>query len=230
MEQQNNEKIVISLGGSLIVPGEVDINFLKNFRKLILSQIEKGKKFVIITGGGKLARKYNDVAKEITDISTEDLDWIGIGSTRLNARLVRAIFGDLALKEIVLNPDIIPETDKPVILGGGFKPGNSSDLAAIHSAMSIGAKKVINLSNIDYVYTEDPKKNPNAQKIEKMTWEECRKLLPESWDPGLNAPFDPVAAKKAEENNIEVAIMNGNNLENLEQYLDGGDFDGTIIN
>ena len=118
MEQQNNEKIVISLGGSLIVPGEVDINFLKNFRKLILSQIEKGKKFVIITGGGKLARKYNDLAKEITDIRTEDLDGIGIGSTRLNARLVRAIFGDLALKEIVLNPDIIPETDKPVILGG----------------------------------------------------------------------------------------------------------------
>ena len=44
-----NETIIISLGGSLIVPDNIDIDFLKDFKKLILSQVEKGKKFVIIT-------------------------------------------------------------------------------------------------------------------------------------------------------------------------------------
>ncbi len=223
------EKIIISLGGSLIIPEELDVEFLKDFKNLIISQIEKGKKFIIITGGGKLARKYNDVAKMIAAPSSDDLDWIGIATTRLNAELVRVTFGGLAYSKIMLDPNEVPGTDRPVILGGGWKPGNSSDLASIQSAISAGAKKVINLSNIDYVYTADPKKFPEAAKIEKSNWADFRKLLPESWDPGLNAPFDPIAAKKAQESGLEVAIMNGKNLENLEHYLNGDNFIGTII-
>ena len=87
----------------------------------------------------------------------------------------------------------------------------------------------MNLSNIDYVYTKDPKKFPDAQKIETIGWEAFRKLIPDRWDPGLNSPFDPVAAKEAEKSGLEVAVINGHNLTELDNYLDGKAFKGTRI-
>jgi uridylate kinase len=96
-------------------------------------------------------------------------------------------------------------------------------------AKNVGAKKIINLSNIDYVYDSDPKINLNAKKIEKISWEEYRKLIPTEWNPGLNSPFDPIASKMAEEEGLEVVIMNGKPIENLAKYLNGEKFLGTVI-
>ncbi len=223
------EKIVISLGGSLIIPDALDVSFLKSFRELILSYIKEGKKFVIITGGGKLCRRYQDAAKEITAPSNDDLDWIGIASLKLNAELTRVIFGEHAYKEVIPDLHAVLSFEKPVIVGAAYEPGHSSDFDAILGAISVGAKKVINLSNIDYVYDFDPKKNPDAKKFEKISWSDYLKLIPEEWDPGLHAPFDPTASRLAHENSIEVAIMNGANLENLSNYIEGKPFTGTVI-
>ena len=117
------------------------------------------------------------------------------------------------------------------MIGAGWKPGHSTDFDAILMAESSGAKRIINLSNIDYVYDKDPRRFPDARKIERVTWKEFRALLPEpaAWVPGLNAPFDPVAAKRASELSLEIAIMNGNNLEHLKNYLEGKEFMGTVI-
>ncbi len=226
-----NEKqtIVISLGGSLIVPNEVDIDFLKSFTSTIKDYVAKGFSFWIITGGGKICRRYNDFLKEITTPSDEDLDWLGISATRLNAELVRLCFGSLAYDKVVLDPDFMPETNSPIIVGGGWKPGNSSDLAAIHSAKSLKAKKIVNLSNIDYVYDIDPKKNIAAKAIKDISWEEFRKIIPKEWGPGINSPFDPVAAREAERLGFEVVVLNGKNIENLKNFLDGKEFVGTTI-
>jgi len=224
-----NEHIVISLGGSLVVPDQIDTNFLKSFIETITEYANKGFYFLIITGGGRTSRNYTMAAKEISNPTNEDLDWIGIETTRINAEFVRVCFGDIAYHEIILNPESIPDTDKHIILGGGWKPGNSSDLAAVVSAETVGAKKIINLSNIDYVYTADPRHNPDATKIEKSSWSDLRALLPKEWDPGLNSPFDPIAAEKAESLGLEVVVMNGKNIENLKNYLDGKEFLGTVI-
>jgi uridylate kinase len=123
----------------------------------------------------------------------------------------------------------VPETDKPIIVGGGWKPGNSSDLAAVYLAKNVGATKIINLSNIDYVYDKDPKTSPDAKPISKLSWEEFKSLFGEEWNPGLNAPFDPIAALDAEVLGYEVVILNGRNIENLKAYLDGKEFIGTVI-
>lgn len=225
----DKETIIISLGGSIIVPDQVDTEFLKLFVSSIREYTLKGFKFLIITGGGKVCRRYNDSLKEIIDASNEDLDWLGIAATRLNAELVKLSFGDLAYEKIILDPDFIPETDKPIIVGGGWKPGNSSDLAAIHCAKSIGARKIINLSNIDYVYDKDPKKNTDAKPIKEISWSDFKEIVPKEWGPGINSPFDPVAAREAEALHYEVAILNGKNIENLKNYLDGKEFVGTTI-
>ena len=220
----------MSVGGSLIVPDHIDTEFLHSLRELVLRKVDEGLSFYVIAGGGRLARRYQDAAKEVLgEWSPHESDWLGIHATRLNAHLVRALFAEHASDKIVKNPERMPNTKYPVIVGGGFRPGNSTDLAAVVAAKKVGAKKVVNLSNIDYVYTADPRTNPDAKKIETITWPEFRKLLPKEWSPGLSAPFDPVAAKEAQAAGLEVAVINGSKLGELENYLEGSPFVGTVI-
>jgi uridylate kinase len=223
------EVIVISLGGSLIIPDQIDIDFLRDFKKLIISHTEKGKKFIIITGGGKVCRRYQDAAKKLAEASDADLDLIGIRALNLNAELVRVVFGDAAQDKIVYTRENPVHFEKSIIICGAEKPGSSTDLGAVWLAKGAGAKKVINLSNTDYVYDKDPNKFPDAKKIEKITWADYEELIPKEWNPGLNTPFDPIASRLAQADGMEVQILNGKNIDNLEKCLDGQDFIGTHI-
>jgi len=224
-----NNKIVISLGGSLIVPDVIDVSFVESFVSLIKEYVSRGFSFLIITGGGKVCRDYDDSLRKIVNPSNEDLDWLGISATKLNAEFVRICFGNLAFDKIILDPDLIPKTDKPVLVGGGWKPGNSSDLAAVYGARSVGATKIINLSNIDYVYDKDPKKYDNAKPIKDISWSDFISLFPKEWIPGENIPFDPIASSMASELGYEVVILNGKNIDNLKNYLEEKEFVGTTI-
>ncbi len=223
------ETIIISLGGSLIIPEDIDMEFLKEFKELILFHTKQGKRFLIITGGGGINRKYNNVARSISNPSNDDLDWIGIAALKLNAELVRVIFGDYSHPEVISDLSKEFSSDKPIIIGSAHKPGHSTDFDAVLGARTLGAKKIINLSNIDYVYDSDPKINPNAKKIEEISWQDYRALIPSEWSPKLNSPFDPIASQAAEEEKIEVVIMNGKPINNLANYLNGKKFLGTVI-
>jgi uridylate kinase len=228
--RSKREYVVVSVGGSLIVPDEIDTTFLSNFRELILKKIGDGLSFFIITGGGKTARRYQEAAHIIRgDLDREDLDWLGIHSTRLNAHLMRSVFSEQAQARIVKNPTRRVGDRSNVIIGAGWKPGWSTDYCAVLAAKKLGAKKLVNLSNIDFVYDKDPKKFPEAVKIERSSWADFRKLIPDHWDPGLSSPFDPIAAKEAEAIGLEVAVINGKKLDEFEKYLSGQAFSGTII-
>ncbi|MEL6805334.1 MAG: UMP kinase [Bacteroidota bacterium] len=222
----------MSVGGSLIVPDQIDTDFLGRFKEFIESEIAtSGRRFIIIAGGGRTARRYQDAAAAVATLANEDLDWMGIHATRLNGHLLRTIFRDVAHYEMLTNPDSIQDVpgEPKVIIASGYRPGASTDLRAIQIADRVGAKKVINLSNITHVYTADPKVDSDAQKIEDITWAEFRKLIPDEWDPGLSSPFDPVAAREAETKDIEVASINGETLEELAHYLNNVPFAGTRI-
>ncbi|MEK6891064.1 MAG: UMP kinase [Nanoarchaeota archaeon] len=221
--------VVISLGGSLIVQENIDINFLKEFRKVILKYLQKDMKFIVICGGGRTARNYQNAAKEIANLNRDDLDWIGIHATRINAHLIRTIFRDYAHPKIIKNPTEKIKFKEKILVASGWKPGFSTDYDAVLLAKNFNAKKLVNLSNINYIYDKDPKKFPNAKIIKKISWKDFRKIVGNKWDPGLNAPFDPIASKEAQKLKMEVAIMNGKNLENFEKYLNGDDFVGSII-
>lgn len=229
MNANERERIVVSVGGSLIVPDSIDTEFLARFKTLIIDKVQRGFSFSIITGGGKTARRYQQAAQEVTPLSAQDLDWIGIHSTRLNGQLLRNIFVGYAHPQVIKNPTIDIESEEPIIIAAGWQPGFSTDYCAVMIAKNLGARRLVNLSNIDYVYDRDPRAHPDAQKIEKTSWAAFRRLLPEKWDPGLSSPFDPVAAKEAEALGLEVAVINGTKLEEFSNYLDDKPFVGTVI-
>ena len=223
---------VLSFGGSLVAPDQIDWQFLKKFKALLEKQIAKGQKFVLIVGGGKTARRYQEAAAKAAKVSGEENDWLGIEATRLNGYLVKTVVGELAHPKVNENPtdtEGLADFKESVLVAAGWKPGFSTDYDAVMLAKNLGADEVANLSNIDYVYDKDPKKFKNAKKIEKISWPDFRRIVGNEWRPGLNAPFDPIASKLAHESNLKVAILNGKNLKNLEKYLNGDKFKGTKI-
>ena len=88
---------------------------------------------------------------------------------------------------------------------------------------------VINLSNIEKVYTADPKTDPNAKPIDKISWEDFRAIVGEEWVPGKNVPFDPVASRHAHKIALKVICAGGRDLDNLGKILRGEEFFGTEI-
>lgn len=228
-----DEKIVISLGGSLIVPnGGIGIDFLKQFSDFFRKELtHKKRQFFFVAGGGSTTRHYQDAAQTVIGhkLVADDLDWLGIHATRLNAQLIRTIFRDVAHPYILKHYEIIRKVNEPVVVASGWRPGWSTDFCAAMVCEDYGVKTVINMSNIDMAYDSDPKLNPKARPIKKITWKNFRKIVGDKWVPGMNMPFDPIASKKAEELGLKVIILKGDNFKNLQNYFNGREFVGTVI-
>jgi uridylate kinase len=220
---------VISLGGSILVPDNININFLKKFKMLIDEETDEGHKFIIIVGGGKTARKYQQAAKITSKISNEDLDWIGIHATRINAHLLLAVFRKKAYYRIIKNPIEKVVFKNKILIAAGWKPGFSTDYDAVLLAKSYNSDIVINLTNVDYVYNKDPNKFKDSKPFKEIRWRDYLKLIKNKWIPGMSSPFDPIASKLAMKYGIRCAVINGNKLNELKKFLRGQKFNGTLI-
>ncbi len=227
---------VLSVGGSIIAPDKVNSTFLSGFLARIREYLTANPedRLIFVCGGGAPARVYQQAYREVvTDPSEQDAaaqDWIGIKATYINAELVKAIFGKLCTDPVVTNPtaDDVGFTGR-ILVAGGWKPGFSTDTDAVYLARRFGADRIVNLSNIAKVYTDDPRKNPDAKPIDSISWADFRKMVGDEWVPGKNAPFDPIASRLAQEAGITVICADGRNTENTIAILNGEPFTGTTI-
>ncbi|MFA5133919.1 MAG: UMP kinase [Patescibacteria group bacterium] len=222
------EKItVISLGGSLIVPKDgIDVKFLQNFKKFI--EASEGR-FILVCGGGVTARDYIKAAGKILKLTSDDLDWLGIEATKLNAQLVMTILKKVAHPEIASNPTKKLNFREKVLIGAGWKPGWSTDYDAVLLAKTYGAKQVINLTNIDYLHDKNPTIYKDAKKIKEIDWAGFRKIVGNKWVSGANLPFDPIASREAQKLGLELILANGKKINNLKKIILGEKFIGSIV-
>ena len=236
MEKKQLNTFVLSVGGSVFAPyssGKIDIDYLKAFEAFIRKQVALKRRFFIVTGGGYTARQYRDAAAQAvgTKLTDEDLDWLGIHATRLNAHLFRTLFRDIAYEKILKHYDLVDKKiDQPVVICGGWQPGWSTDYDSVLIAHDYEVDTVINLSNVDMVYDADPKTNPAAKPLTKLSWDELISIVGKDWKPGMNTPFDPIASKMAKQIGLKVIVCNGKNFVNLEKILSGeSNYVGTTI-
>ncbi len=234
MGNNQKDKLVISVGGSLIIPnGGIDIRFLQDFNTFLRQQLSRqpAGQFFLVAGGGRTAKHYIDAGQEVVKhkLSPDDLDWLGIHASRLNAHLIRTIFRDIAHPQVIKHYEIILKVTEPVAVAAGWKPGWSTDYCAVMLCQDYNVSTVINLSNIDKVYDKDPNKFPDARAIDRINWRDFRKLVGDKWIPRMNVPFDPIASKLAQDLGIKVVILNGKNFDNMRNYFEGKEFVGTTI-
>ncbi len=223
---------VISLGGSIVAPDKPDVGFLKEFLALSISWLEGDpeRRLILVVGGGGPAREWQKAYREASlRAEPEAQDWVGIMATRLNAQLVKALFGELCPREVVIDPTAVGVFPGRVLVAAGWKPGFSTDYDSVLLAELFGAGTIVNLSNIEKVYTADPKRDPSARPIDSIGWKDFRAMVGDEWVPGKNTPFDPVASRKAQELGLRVICAAGRDLPNLKAILEGRPFKGTLI-
>ncbi len=228
--ESNNQTFVIALGGSIFYPDEIDTAYLKEFYDFIVKEIASGKKFIIVTGGGSLCRKFQKAAGQIAEVSDEDKDWLGIHTTRLNAHLLRTIFVKEAQPVILKRRGKVENFDgHSIIIGAAWHPGRSTDFVAVQIAIDFKAGQAIILGKPEYVFDKDNQKFAQAKPIEKISWSDYLKLIPNEWSPGLHAPVDPIAAQLAQKEKLKVIVAGGRDLSNVKNILEGKKFKGTTI-
>jgi len=160
------------------------------------------RRLVLVAGGGAPARVYQTAYTETArrlgyEAGGTAADWIGIMATRLNAQLLKAACGALCMDDVIYNPtEKIAFTGKALV-AAGWKPGFSTDNDAVLLAEQFSADTVLNLSNIEQVYTDDPRKNPDAKPIDHISWADFRKMVGDEWTPGKNTPFDGLVSAHA---------------------------------
>lgn len=209
-----------------------DTDFITNFVEMARLWLNENteRRLILVCGGGNPARIYqNAYRKIVANADNFQADMIGIMATRLNAQLLKASFGSLCENEVVTNPTSDINFTGRVLIAAGWKPGFSSDNDAVLLAQKFNATTVINLSNIAKVYTDDPRKNPQALPLDNIVWSNFIKMIGTSWTPGANTPFDPVASSKARDLGLKVICAKGQDIPNTKAILDEKSFIGTTI-
>ncbi|HII17689.1 TPA: UMP kinase [Candidatus Woesearchaeota archaeon] len=219
-----NKRAVLSLGGSVITSNKP---FVEAFVSLIREFAGNGWEFIVYSGGGKLAREFQQQGKKI-GMDDTGLDWLGIYASRIHAHLLCGMLSGVASPEVITDPTLPVNFSKPVICAGGWKPGWSTDFDAVKSASLIGAKKVLNITNVDGVYDKDPSQFPDAKKLAVLSWPAFQKLVGKRWTPGLSMPFDPIASREAAMLGLKVCII-GPSIGEVRKALHDEGFFGTVI-
>jgi uridylate kinase len=229
---------ILKVGGSLLSPSEdkiFDFTFAKNLKETLLKYTIEGNQFILCIGGGYLCRKYQKILRE-EGYDDEDQHNIGVATINVNAEMLNSVFEETVERMILRYQDYDNETpivfNKPFLITAAGGPGHSSDWNTIKLALRANSTEIISLKNIDGVYSADPTKNPNAKRINKLSWDEYLKVIgnPTEHAPGASYPVDPLASALAKEHNIKFYIVNGSDLANLEDLMAGKEFEGSVIN
>lgn len=222
--------IVISLGGSLIIPEKIDYPFLNNLKKTLRSLYKKNK-FIVVCGGGTIARKYIQALKKEGKSKKEQSE-AGIRVTRMNAMFMMQFFGKEANDTLPMNmKEVIANNHKNKIVFCGalrWSSDSTSDTTAVKLANLLNAI-FINITNVKALYTADPKTNPKAKLIHKILWEEFEKMAKKiKYQPGQHFILDQKAASLIKKHKIPSYII-GKNLNNLKKIFNNKPFEGTLI-
>lgn len=225
------QPVVVSIGGSILLTGQNDTGYLGNLAAL-LRRVGGSVPLVITTGGGRTAREYIGLGRTLglTDI---ELDELGIDVTRLHARLLA---GALGLPTATHPPTTVREAvealrhGSPVVLGG-TEPGHTTDGVAALVAVRLRAARLVNATSVDGVYDADPRTNPHARRLERLSWPQFLEIVRSSatGEPGQTFLFDRLGAEALGRAAIPLRVVDGRDLGNLEAALGEGPFDGSEV-
>lgn len=224
------DRVVVSIGGSVLIPEKDDAKYIKALADM-LRDVSKEVEIMVVCGGGKVSRYYSKTGKELGG-TTYQLDELGIGVTKVNAKLLDIALGDAGIGKV---PQTAEECASERHIGkvpvmGGTEPGHTTDAVAAMIAKACDADRIVNASNVDAVYTDDPRTSPNAKRLDKITIDDLEEIVYDEHDACRSSVFDPLGVKIAKEHRIDILMVDGRDLVELKNAILGKEINGTFVN
>lgn len=222
--------LAISAGGSIMIPDAPDVPYIKQFAAELVALSKTHRVFVVV-GGGRLARNYIQAARQLGADETS-LDHVGIDATRLNARVLVAALGPSALGRIPHDFDDAVEASMfhPIVVMGGTHPGHTTDAVAVMMGERARAERILILTNVDGVYTADPRIDRSAKRIDRMTATELVAVTANATsEAGSTGVIDPMGCKIVQRARIPTCVLHGRDFDAFRAAAEGRPFKGTLV-
>ena len=229
--------IAISLGGSLLTGKTPESRITLNpdnymrYAEVINQLYQESHRVMVVCGGGKPARYFIEAAKQL-DASLEIQDNLGIKSTHINALLFMAALGDTADQSRIYQrgSDLRYAPKDKILVGGGYKPGSSTDYRVVIFAKHLGADLIINATDIDGVYTKNPKVHKDAEKLPELTCLRLEEIIRQNTQqaPGEYGLFDLTGVRLAKKLDIPLVIIDGTDPDEIHRAVKGTHSGSTV--
>lgn len=216
--------VTIKLGGSIAFPEGPDMCLIGDFSRKVKKLVSAGYDVAVVVGAGSVSRTYTKKLRP--QMNEAFLDEIGIELARLNAKIIARSLGGKYVTTLTAAMETVEEHLIPVM--GGLTPGQSTDAVAAVVAEYLEADVLIVLTNVDGIYDRDPRKYPDAKKMDRMDFTELRKICETLEYSASDYPvFDFVAAKTVSRSEIRTVVCNGSKIRNFKEAISGKV--GTVI-
>jgi uridylate kinase len=217
---------VLRIGGS--VHGAPPSAKIVNAYAQVISELNfEGHSIAVVVGGGQVARDYIRAAAEM-GLSPYQQDTVAIHASRLNARLVAMKLGGVSSVPTSIDGMLQRLARNRVAVMGGLKPGITTDTVAALVAQRWRADMLVKASDQNGIYTDDPRTNKKAKKLDRMTYERMKQILGGSHRPGIHSIVDPVAVDHLLESRIKLVVLNGSNPKGVVKAVHGEKI-GTVV-
>jgi len=222
--------ISISIGGSIMSPHDADPVFIRKLASLLLKKAAKHR-LICVVGGGTPARKYIEICRNLGADETF-LDEVGIRATRMNASVLLAAVIEKAYPKVADDLDEAANASHrfPIVVMGGTHPGHTTDAVTVFMGEKAHADRIIITTNVAGVYTADPKADPNAELLERLTPQRLVEIVGSMpHEAGSKGVMDPLGAKLVARSKITTYVLDGRDLKNLDAAIEGRKFRGSVI-
>ena len=216
-------KVSISLGGSLLTRSG-DAETYRRYARTLRKLKDKGHKLVVVCGGGRPAREYIDIARQL-GAPPQLQDRLGILATHLNALLLIAALGEDADPHIHRRAsEIKRHLNDHILVGGGHLPSSSTDYRAILFARAMGADLMVNATDYGGVFDKDPSRHPDARQYRHLTYKQLEEIIRSRFEqaPGDYGLFDLKATRLARRLRIPIVFIDGTDPEEIVRAVEGG--------
>ncbi len=222
-------KIIVRVGGS-VVGSPLNASMINRYVTLLKNLKNQRHEVAAVVGGGSLAREFIKVAAGL-GLEEERRDWAAIHVSRLFAQLFVLGLGETGCGTVPVSLDDAEACleDGKVVVMGGLRPGMTTDTVAALIGERVQADLLVKGSNVDGIFTKDPKKYSDAKKLDKLRFEDLGMLFEANkHKAGIHQIIDPEAVKILQRCRLKTVVVNGYESENVLAAVNGKSV-GTVI-
>lgn len=208
--------MVLKVGGFAFAETQKEPSLVQQYVNL-LKELAGTHQLVVVAGGGSIARSYINVARRM-GVPESLCDQLGILVSRLNARLLVDGLGEHAFPEIPTSVDELKHyfTSGKIVAMGGLQPGHSTNAVAAIAAETVKADLLVNVTDVDAVYTSDPNRDPSAKRLDEVTVTQLTEILSgNEISAGTYELMDPIALRIIQRSRISTVIVDGRTTDNV---------------